>query len=212
MLLKETRNIGYGYFLAELLAFAVFMSLCRSNLSAVLPGYMEITISLLATVCGAFSAFNRDERELLTSYPASAFRIAAQRYAGAVVPLFLLAGAQACLVPLIAGEGSLPKLLGFFPVALLLSSLAFLAASLFRDPYGGLVAALLFFPAGYWCGYRLRHRSLPYWYEYFSIFDTTFLSDSPLWLTNRILLVCVSAVLWILYYSLLRGKNRQTLS
>lgn len=210
MIIKEIKNIGYGYLVTEIALFAAVTVLCRSDLSAYLPGFMEITITLITTVFCAFSVYDIGDIELLTSYPTSLFQIVAQRCIIILGSLFLLAAVQVGIIFRIANNtGDILHLLGFVPTALLMSGFTVFTTAIFQNAYGGLTLALLLFPVEYLCGSQLSLHKLPDWYEYFSIFDTTFMSGSPLWLTNRILLVCVSVVLWLLIFILLRNKKWQ---
>lgn len=210
MIIKEIKNIGYGFLMTEIALFAAVIVLCRSNLSINLPGFMEITITLIATVFCAFSVYDIGDIELLTSYPASLFQIVAQRYIIILGSLFLLAAFQAGFICRVKDNtGDILHLFGFVPTALLMSGFTVFTTALYQNAYGGLTLALLLFPVEYICGSQLSLHKLPDWYEYFSIFDTTFMSGSPLWLTNRILLFCVSVILWLLIFMLLRNRKWQ---
>lgn len=210
MIIKEIKNIGYGYLITEIALFAVVSVLLRSDLSANLPGLMEISVTLIAVGFCAFSVYDSGDIELLTSYPASLFKIVLQRCVCILGSLFLFAAVQVGAICVVTNDtGDILHLFGFVPTALLMSGITVFATVLFQNAYGGLALALLLFPVEYLCGSQLSLRKLPDWYEYFSIFDTTFMSGSPLWLTNRILLVCVSVVLWLLLFILLRNKKWQ---
>lgn len=203
---NELKNIGRGFLALEILCFLTAWQFGMVNSGA----FFENIITVFATVLCSKIVYGSGDIELLVTLRRPFVKILFGRY------LVVMGCLTAVTLPeigfVLAGEKSvrdLPACFGFLPTALFMSSLCVLFVVLFRSAIQGLIVSALMFPVEYAIGSHLQHHRLPPWYEYFSFFDTTFMRNSPLWLTNRVLLVCGAAVVWVCLYLLFEKKKWQ---
>lgn len=209
MLIKlEMKNVGYGALITEAVCFLGFLFLARPLRTVGLGGFFEIVITVLSTVFCAYAVYYSGDMEILIPYRKSIFRILRDKYLIINGSLYLLALLEiAGYLIVVKRFDDLSALFGFIPSSAFLSGFAVLTSVLFRSSDVGIAVTVLTMPFGMYIGSQLMQFKIPQWYEYVSFFDTLYMYRSPLWLTNRILLLCAAVAVWILLSVLLHSKK-----
>lgn len=209
MLLKiEIKNIGYGTLIAEVVCFFGFIIFVRPVTAVWMGGFLEFTITVLSTITCAYAVYCSGDMEILIPYRKSVFQILLDKYCIINGSLYLLALIEiAGYLLVVRNMEDLTALFGFISSSAFLSGFAVLASVLFRSSDIGIAVTVFTVPFGMYIGNGLSRFEIPQWYEYVSFFDTLYMYRSPLWLTNRILLLCAAVAVWVLLSVLLRSKR-----
>lgn len=210
---KELKNNSRFAVMAGvlILVLAVMLPILRFPAAYIVMFY-EILVSMIVAIYCSNMILNGGDLEICLTCNVSAFRLFLMKYLSLMSLVFVM-GAIQLIISIIFFNIYIGViiLMAFFPAVLILSSLSFYLSLFFKSVNTSAAILVVFIAFEVWVGDSLSKHLLPrYYYEFISVFDTTYMyRHSNLWLTNRIVMIAASVLIWILIFVLIKIRKRE---
>jgi ABC-type transport system involved in cytochrome c biogenesis permease component len=218
LIAKEMKINGWGFIIAEFVLFLVFYivdmrihfrfkNIILFNLSIM---FFEIVVSLMAALYSANLIYNSGDISLLMTCGKSPFKLIFTKYL-ALIGVLMLAGIIEVSICVFTSYNnySLAFFMALIPPVLLLSSVAVLFTLFLKNTGAGLAVTIIIITVELAFGDEIFKTHIPKYYnELFSVYDTTFMYGSDLWLINRFIMIGASIIIWVVIFMLLKFRRR----